>query len=97
VAARKPKAQRKSGLLIDVARVLSVGRDRASGKATCGFVTSRAGSWRCGCGPGSSARWRMGSWGWRRRWRSGADRPLGLTWIHRRGGARCLNADWAVV
>jgi hypothetical protein len=33
VAARKATAQRKSSLLIDVARALSVGRDRAAGAA----------------------------------------------------------------
>ena len=31
MGARKAKVPRKSGLLIDVARVLSVGRDRAAG------------------------------------------------------------------
>ncbi len=31
MAAKKAKARRESGLLIDVARALSVGRDRAAG------------------------------------------------------------------
>ena len=37
MAASTAKAQRKSGLLVDVAGVLSVGRDRASGEVHLRF------------------------------------------------------------
>jgi hypothetical protein len=37
VATRKTKPQRKPGLLIDVARVISVGRDRSTGQAVLRF------------------------------------------------------------
>jgi hypothetical protein len=41
VAARKAKARRKSGLLIDVARVISVGRDRSTGAVHLRFRDER--------------------------------------------------------
>ena len=41
VATRKAKPQRKPGLLIDVARVISVGRDRTSGQAVLRFRDER--------------------------------------------------------
>ena len=41
MATRKPKPQRKPGLLIDVARVISVGRDRTTGQAVLPFRDER--------------------------------------------------------
>ena len=37
MATRKAQTRRKSGLLIDVARVISVGRDRSTGQAILRF------------------------------------------------------------
>ena len=37
MATRNPQSQRKSGILIDVARVVSVGRDRSTGQAVLRF------------------------------------------------------------
>ncbi len=41
MATRKAKSQRKPGLLIDVARVISVGRDRTTGQAVLRFRDER--------------------------------------------------------
>ena len=41
MATRKAKPQRKPGLLIDVARVISVGRDRSTGQAILRFRDER--------------------------------------------------------
>ncbi len=41
MATRKAKPQRKPGLLVDVARVVSVGRDRATGQVVLRFRDER--------------------------------------------------------
>ena len=68
MATKKKPSRRSSGLLIDVARVVSVGHDRSTGQAILRFRDDRDRIVASRLRPGSSARSRTESSGWRRRW-----------------------------
>ena len=57
------KHLKESGLgRIDMARIVSVGQDRDTGRPSSGYVMPTRSSSRCACRLGSSGHWGVASW-----------------------------------